>query len=217
MDVKAFENRRWSGEDQAIQFRHRAALDLVPRGTVLDLGSGDGLLLSLLWKKKAITGKGLDLSEEGVKKANAKGLDTRVYDFGLNKLPFAEGSFDTVTLLDILEHLYDPGSVLKEAARVAKKNVVVGVPNFSSLPARLQVLLGRIPENNQPKKGHVYWFNKKALEKIAADAGLRLVELHTNTLFERVPVVGTITRLKARFWPSLFALSFVAKFEKRGN
>ncbi|HVT75325.1 MAG TPA: methionine biosynthesis protein MetW [Candidatus Paceibacterota bacterium] len=213
MDVKAFENRRWSGEDQAIQFRHRAAVRLVGKGSVLDLGSGDGLLLTLL-RDKGVLGKGLDLSEEGVRKANAKGLDTRVYDFGLNKLPFGEGSYDSVVALDILEHLYDPGSVMKEAARVAKKAVVIGVPNFSSLPARIQVAFGRVPENNQPKKGHVYWFNKRVLMRLAADAGLSIVLLETNTIFERVPVLGSATRLAAALWPSLFALSFVAKFEK---
>jgi methionine biosynthesis protein MetW len=213
MDVKQFENRRWSNEDQKIQFRHKAALDMINSGSVLDLGSGDGLLLSLL-REKGISGEGLDLSEEGVTKANSKGLNTKVFDFGSNKLPFPDNSFDTVVMLDILEHLYDPSSVLKEATRVSKGDVVVGVPNFSSLPARLQVLCGRVPENNQPKKGHVYWFNLKVLKKLFCASELSLIELKTNTIFESVPVILFITKFLAKFMPNLFGLSFVVKTSK---
>jgi methionine biosynthesis protein MetW len=216
MDVKQFENRRWAGEDQAVQFRHTAALALIADSgakTLLDLGSGDGLLLSLL-RNHGVTGKGLDLSEEGVAKAAAKGLDTMVYDFGSKPLPFPDGSFDAVVMLDILEHLYDPESVLKEAARVSRKDVVVGVPNFSSLPARIQVLFGRVPENNQPKKGHVFWFTWTVLKKIASVSNLHVVSLRVNANFQSVPFVRWFFRTLAATWPSLGALSFVARFEK---
>lgn len=212
MDVKQFENRRWAGEDQAVQFRHKAALALVQASgakTVLDLGSGDGLFLSLL-RDRGVTGKGLDLSDEGVAKAATKGLETAVYDFGSQALPYPDRSFDAVVMLDILEHLYDPESVLKEAARVSRAAVIVGVPNFSSLPARLQVVVGKVPENNQPKKGHVYWFNLPVLRKMFGRSGLKVVDLRTNTFFARVPFARHITKLLSIVAPNVGALSFVA-------
>jgi len=55
-------------------------------------------------------------------------------------------------MLDILEHLYYPKALLLEASRVADK-VIFSVPNFSSLPARMQTLFGLVPENNTAKKG----------------------------------------------------------------
>ncbi|MEK7607791.1 MAG: methionine biosynthesis protein MetW [Patescibacteria group bacterium] len=213
MHVKQFENNRWQREDQTIQFRHKATLSMIDSGTVLDLGSGDGLLLVLL-HERGVIGKGFDLSEEGVIKANKKGLDTKVFDFSSNKLPFPDNSFDTVVMLDILEHLYDPQFLLSEARRVSRKNIIVGVPNFSSLPARLQTLIGHVPENNQPKKGHVYWFNLPVLLTFFSRTGLSLVKLQSNTVFESIPLVSTITKFLARAMPNLFSLSFVALARK---
>lgn len=213
MDVKQFENNRWQREDQKIQFRHKATISMIDSGTVLDLGSGDGLLLSLL-KNKGIEGVGLDLSEDGVSKANAKGLNTKVFDFGNNKLPFTDNSFDTVVMLDILEHLYDPEALLKEAKRVSRRSVIVGVPNFSSLPARLQVLVGKVPENNQPKKGHVFWFNYSVIRKFFSNIGLNIYDLRTNTFFESMPIVSFLTKALTKVFPGLFSLSFVVKASK---
>lgn len=213
MDVKQFENNRWQREDQKLEFRHKVALSMVPFGTVLDLGSGDGLLLSLL-KDKGIEGKGLDLSEEGVTKANNKGLRTQVFDFGNRPLPFSDNFFDTVIMLDILEHLYDPLSVLKEAQRVSKNQIIVGVPNFSSLPARIQTLLGKVPENNQPKKGHVYWFNKTVLFEMFKKADIQIERIDVNTNFSSVPLLGFIIKTLSKIFPNLFSLSFVVLGKK---
>jgi methionine biosynthesis protein MetW len=213
MDVKQFENNRWTREDQKIEFRHKAALSFVDYGNVLDLGSGDGLMLSLL-KDKGIEGRGLDISDEGVGKANSRGLVTEVYDFGSKPLPFADNSFDSVLMLDILEHLYDPGSVMREAARVSKKHVIIGVPNFSSLPARLQMLVGKVPENNRPKKGHVYWFNIQVMASLARTEHLRIVDMRINTQAQKIPLIGFVFSILGKLFPNLFALSYVFVLEK---
>lgn len=207
MNTKNFENKRWSREDQKLEFRHRATLAMVDSGIVLDLGCGDGLLLSLL-KGKGIQGKGLDISEKGVSKAKEKGLDVTVFDFS-NKLPFPDNTFDTVIMLDLLEHLYDPESLLKEARRVSRDRVVVGVPNFSSFPARIQMLLGKIPENNQPKKGHIFWFNYKILRRMFNNTGLKIIKIKSNTFFESIPFFSMITRYLTKIFPNVFCLSFV--------
>ena len=65
MNVHKFEDTRWAKDDQKICFRHEAALGMIERGNVLDLGSGDGLFLSLL-KQKGIEGEGLDISKNGI-------------------------------------------------------------------------------------------------------------------------------------------------------
>ncbi|MDB5237316.1 MAG: metW [Parcubacteria group bacterium] len=208
MNLTQFEDARWSTLDQPLEFRHRAALELIANGNVLDLGCGDCLLLEQL-KRKAIDGTGLDLSGEAINKCHAKGISAQIHSFD-QPLPYPDDSFDYVVLLDVLEHLYDPAVVLREAARVSSKYVIVGVPNFSSLPARIQTLLGNVPENNRPHKGHVYWFNDRVLQKVITAAGLTEVERKMNT-FSVAKIFGdSVPRLA----PNLFALSFVMKLEK---
>lgn len=212
--VKEFENKRWREGDQSFMFRHTQAIEMIEKGQrVLDVACGDGLLMSALKKKGALV-SGVDISDEAVKKCKAKGLDVSAVDIATEKLPFSDSTFDTVIMLDVLEHLYTPEVFLREAVRVSKKSIIISVPNFNSLPARLQVLFGNVPENNRPNKGHVFWFNYENLKRIIEDEGLHISELRVNTIFESIPLVGVFTKFFARVLPSILALSFVVKLEK---
>lgn len=211
MDTLEFENKRWSEKPQKMQFRHQAALSLVRAGSVLDVGCGDGLLLRKL-VEKGLTVHGIDISNVAVEKCRADNLQVTQVDFSSGVLPFPEKSFTQVIALDVLEHLYDPQALLTELARVASDSVIIGVPNFSSLPARLQVLRGAVPENNAPHKGHIYWFSWRVLRGLAAQSGLSLATYKVNTVWEHVPLLNRVMRALAARWPSMFALSFVAQF-----
>jgi methionine biosynthesis protein MetW len=209
MDAQTFENARWQSSDQKVQFRHHASLNLISEGTVLDVGCGDGLFLNML-KEKGIDARGVDFSGEAIQKCATKGVQASKHDLS-EPLPFPDGTFDWVVALDVLEHQYDPLSLLKEMTRVSRRNVIVGVPNFSSLPARLQTLSGMVPENNKPHKGHVYWFNYSVLLGLAAKARLEITKCAMNTFRPATVFGGTFPNL----FPNLFALSFVAHFTKR--
>ncbi|MBU4224166.1 methionine biosynthesis protein MetW [Patescibacteria group bacterium] len=213
-NAKEFENKRWRESDQPLVFRHAKAIEMVEKGQkVLDVGCGDGLFLNALAQKEVLA-SGVDISEEGVKKCGEKGLDASVVDISIENLPFQDGAFDTVIMLDVLEHLYAPEALLQEAARVSKKYIIISVPNFNSLPARLQVLFGNAPENNRPNKGHVYWFNYRILVSILSKHSFAVAQVEANTFFERIPVVGSITRFFTAIFPNLFGLSFVVKAKK---
>jgi methionine biosynthesis protein MetW len=208
MDAQTFENARWLAGDQKVQFRHHACFDMISKGSVLDVGCGDGLLLAML-KEKEITGEGVDFSDEAIRKCASKGIRATKHDLN-GRLPFDDNSFDWVVALDVLEHQHDPLSLLKEMTRISKMHVVVGVPNFSSLPARLQVLTGRVPENNKPNKGHIYWFNYSVLVNLGKQAGLKLYTYTANT-FRPLSFFGNIFQ---RFFPNISSLSFIAHFTK---
>lgn len=136
------------------------------------------------------------------------------FDFTASKLPYSDKSFDSIVMLDVLEHLYNPLHLIKESMRVSKKCLIIGVPNFNSLPARIQMLFGRIPENNTPSKGHIYWFNFDVLKNLLKLNGLKIVDIRTNTFWQHTPFVNRIIKFMSRKFPSIFALSFVVKAEK---
>jgi len=212
-----FENRRWSNMDQSLCFRHKAALDFInPNQTLLDLGCGDGLFLEIAKQKGAIC-TGADQSEVALNKCRGRFGDTVnlvKLDVASGALPFPENSYEVVSLLDVLEHVLEPEKLLNEAKRVSSKYIIISVPNFSSLPARLQCLFGKVPENNKPKKGHVYWFNYSVLKKMLKDNNLKIVELKYNTQGGNMPGIKQLFMLLGKLWPNLFALSFVVLAEK---
>jgi len=213
MSTEQFENLRWSSHDSTLGFNHESALEMIEGGSVLDLGCGDGMLLDSL-KLRGNNAEGVDISPEAIKKCKVKGHKVELFDFSDSKLPHADNSFDYVVMLDVLEHLYNPDSLLTEAKRVSRRFMVLSVPNFSSLPARFQVFLGKVPENNRRGKGHVFWFNWNILNKMLHSRELRIVASKYRTFWQNRFIVGNLMSLLMNIKPNIFALSIVVKISK---
>lgn len=93
-------------------------------GALLDIGTGTGRMLRLLGRR-AEEAVGVDLSSDMLALArNAleqAGLDhCMVRHADMYKLPFSAGSFDTVTVDQVLEHAEAPARVIAEAARILR-------------------------------------------------------------------------------------------------
>jgi SAM-dependent methyltransferase len=94
--------------------------DFLPQNAhVLDVGSGDGQIDALLLRKRP------DLSIEGVDVGVREATGIPVKPFDGKTLPYPDSSFDTVMFVDVLHHTTDPLILLREAARVARKSVVL--------------------------------------------------------------------------------------------
>ncbi len=93
---------------------------------LLDLGCGLGGYVKALGER-GLRARGLDVVPAYVERAQALGVDAQVYDG--ERLPEADDGVDTVIMLEVLEHLEDPAGLLAEARRVARRNVLVSVPN----------------------------------------------------------------------------------------
>ena len=199
--TQRFEDQRWSTYRQQPVWRHRAAVRLVKKEPIVDVGGGDALLLSMLrdagWKDLILA----DLSPVAVSIAQEAGFTGHVVDAS-QRLPFDDGSVGTACALDVLEHLYDPRAVLLEMERIADEVVIV-VPNFHYWRERVQMLVGTIPFQSRPQRGHVHWFNPATLMALLADTGLEPIEL----LFEPPARLGRMGRWLSTRWPSMFAAS----------
>ncbi len=129
-----------------VRIDHKVILDMVtPHSRVLDLGCGDGTLLSLLIEHKKCTGSGIEISEEAIYKCVAKGLSVSHGDIDSSLSDYSSKRFDFVILCESVQQVLNPKTVILESLRIGKK-VIVGIPNFCHWKARLQIFFqGRVP------------------------------------------------------------------------
>ena len=86
---------------------------------VLDIGCGDGTLDALVLEERP------DLSIDGIDLIPRPGCRIDVIPFDGERIPFADGAYDVVTLIDVLHHCDPPEAMLSEARRVARRNLVI--------------------------------------------------------------------------------------------
>ncbi|UIJ72420.1 methionine biosynthesis protein MetW [Aurantimonas sp. HBX-1] len=120
--------------------------DLVPRGArVLDVGCGDGLLLSLLEERRGVDGRGIELSQEGVNECVARGLSVIQGDADRDLVHYPDDAFDYVILSQTIQATRNPKTVLAELLRIGER-AIVSFPNFGHWSIRLSLLArGRMP------------------------------------------------------------------------
>jgi len=114
-----------------------------PESSVLDVGCGDGELLTRLIEDKNITAKGVELDQELVIHCIRRGLSTIHRDIERGLAQYADGSFDYAILSQTLQTVKEPEKVFAELLRVAKK-VIVSFPNFAHWRCRAQLFFAGI-------------------------------------------------------------------------
>jgi methionine biosynthesis protein MetW len=140
-----------------IRTDHKYILEMIePNSHVLDLGCGDGELLSLLMKYKNCRATGIEIDEKAIYKCVERGVTVSHGDIDTGLSDYSDQRFDYVILNESLQEILNPEKVIMEALRVGKK-VIVGIPNFCNISARLQIFfLGKVPVT----KGLPYtWYN----------------------------------------------------------
>ncbi|MEW6192560.1 MAG: class I SAM-dependent methyltransferase [Bacillota bacterium] len=134
-------------------------------GFVLDVGCRSGNLKRLLPGQK-VRYVGTDLNPPADVLANLE-----------HGLPFKEASFDVVVALDVLEHTDNIHKAFGELCRVARRYLVISLPNVYELKSRLKFLLGRpisgkyILTPEPPLDRHRWFFSLKEGQKFVHVAG----------------------------------------------
>jgi methionine biosynthesis protein MetW len=117
---------------------------ITPQARVLDLGCGDGALLTYLAKTRQVKGYGVEIEGDSLVAAIENGVNVLQLDIESGLSMFTDKSFDYVVLSLTLQAIKRTEQALKEMARVGRE-VIVSFPNFGYWRHRLDILRGRMP------------------------------------------------------------------------
>lgn len=172
---------------------------------VLEVGCATGYM-GVRLRKQGNYVVGLDISKKDIQKAK-KVLDRAyVVDLESDDLPKMGTKFDLILITEVIEHLFDPDTVLKKILTVLKPNgeVLISTLNFLHLYNRYRMLKGKFEyvEETIVNKSHIHFFTYSTLNKMLSSLGLRVVK-ENNIIFPRT--LAAIWKT----WPELFAYHMV--------
>lgn len=130
---------------------------------ILDIGCATGEYCKKL-SEIGFKCTGVDINPEYILKAKQKGIDAHIMDG--ETLDFPNNSFDTVILFEVLEHVNNPKIVLKEAKRVAGKNVLISVPNCTEFTL---LRAFNLTYDHFLDLDHINFFNKNDMEDLLSN------------------------------------------------
>jgi len=133
--------------------------------SLLDVGSGRGVFLwPLLDELPDTVVSSVDVLAHRVEELAAVargGIERlRVHHMDAAELDFTGRTFDVVTVLEVLEHVPDPGAVAAELVRVGRRAVIATVPS---------------KEDDNPE--HIRLFAGDSLSELFTNAGARRVSI----------------------------------------
>lgn len=152
-----------------------------PGGSVIDLGCGDGTLLSYLKQQKQVHGYGIEIDDDDIAASIKNGVNVIHMDLNEGLSEFDDNSFDYVILSLTLQALQHPHLLLQEMLRVGTEGIVT-FPNFGNWKARLQLAMGgRMPVTKTLPNT---WFNTpnihlctiKDFENLCKQLGFEILE-----------------------------------------
>ncbi|MBB5192068.1 methionine biosynthesis protein MetW [Silvimonas terrae] len=115
-----------------------------PNASVLDLGCGDGSLLSWLSSHKRVQGYGVEIDVDSVTACVEKNVDVIQTDLESGLGTFEDNTFDYVVLSLTIQAMHNIENILVEMLRVGRTGIVT-FPNFGYWENRWQLALGRMP------------------------------------------------------------------------
>jgi 2-polyprenyl-3-methyl-5-hydroxy-6-metoxy-1,4-benzoquinol methylase len=184
-------------------------LERVPEdATVLDVGAWTGAHGHWLAERRGATVDGVELNAEAA--AEARGYREMIV--GSIEDPALRGrigsGYDAVLFLDVLEHLVDPGAVLRAAHRwLAPGGVVLcSIPNVAHWRVRLGLLLGRFDyeDSGLLDRTHLRWYTRRTARELVRGAGYELT--WEDAVVPQHPRVSVPPRLLR---PELFGYQFL--------
>lgn len=164
----------------------RADLEIIrdwitPGSRVLDLGCGDGELLSDLVHNRQVRGYGIEIDHDNITRCIAQGISVIEKDIDEGLASIRNNSFDTVIMTQALQTMHRPDMIVEEMLRIGKECIVT-FPNFAHWRARGYLAIrGRMPVSkflsytwyNTP---NIHFFTFKDFEELCLERNIKVVQ-----------------------------------------
>ncbi|MBS3029893.1 MAG: class I SAM-dependent methyltransferase [Dolichospermum sp. DET50] len=157
-----------------------------PFKSTLDVGCSAGDFIIPI-SKASVNSYGVDIVDFSIAWPTVSKQFNNIHFSKLNldesNLPFNDSSFDLVTMMMVLEHVFDVHHAVKEVSRVLAPDgiAVIQVPNIGYIKNRFDLLLGNLPcTSNVEKKDnktewdgqHLHYFTLQSLNNLLNQHGL---------------------------------------------
>jgi SAM-dependent methyltransferase len=132
------------------------------------------------------------------------------------------GGYDAVLAADVLEHLRDPGRLIREARRVLRPDgsLIACVPNIGHWYPRVRVALGLFgyDQRGPLDRGHLRFFTRRSITRLVEREGFAIRHLEpVGAAFEVLGIDGggfgravrLVDRSALAAWPTLFGYQFI--------
>lgn len=144
-------------------------------GKLLDVGFGRGELM-MRARRLGWDVHGVEVSQKSVDWGTEMGLSVQRFDGAFREpLPYPNGTFDAVTMLNVLEHTHDPRKAIERTLAVLKPGgrLIVAVPNFDAVDIPV---LG--PSWNQWQlPQHLTFFTGPNLTRLLKECGMEVADV----------------------------------------
>jgi 2-polyprenyl-3-methyl-5-hydroxy-6-metoxy-1,4-benzoquinol methylase len=212
---------------------HQFARQAVMTGDeVLDIGCGRGVLAGEMVERGCRV-VGVDfIPSDQVAPGLEQYIQTDLMANGIAEVGSRLGDrkFDKILLLDIIEHLTDPASVVRECCKLLRPGgqLIVSVPNVANISVRFLLLFGHFDysERGILDRTHLRFFTRRTIRELLAAEGCSVAK-HRMTVIPLEVIVSLSLRspimrlghglliLLTRLMPGLFGYqSFIyAKFD----
>jgi SAM-dependent methyltransferase len=146
----------------------------VEKGTLLEIGCGNGFFLEEVLKQGYVTVWGVEPSEEAVARGDSKVRSQIICDMMRPGL-FGKEQFDVICMFQVLDHIADPAGLLNECYRVLKPDGLVLCLNHNIEAISAKILKDRSPIVDIE---HTYLYSPDTMLRLFSGSGFKV--LHIN-------------------------------------
>ena len=156
---------------------------------VLEIGAAYGETLFYL-KQNGIASEvvGVDIFEDAKNKQNYKPLDQFIFgDIEKIDLPEYFQHFDLILLADVLEHLFEPKSVLETLKKYLKEDgkIIISMPNIRYYSALYKIVFKgdfKYEESGIFDYTHVRFYCRKNIQDLLETAGYKVLKQESSII-----------------------------------